>query len=185
MMCIVPCQALLLAWVLRRVPPIAWGRAILGGYLAIMMLARGTKVAHSNDDWRGAVAAVAAVNGSHPVILSGSYAESRNVAWVQDGEHAAYMLAPVEYYATGGQTVILPLLAGPDAESYVQRLLDAGTVWTGRFALIERSSRWPSWAPWLDRRLRPRGYRMRRVWDSGNTSAWVFERSAPPVAGPG
>ncbi len=185
MLCILPCQALLLAWLLRWTLPIAGGRAVVAGYLVIMLLARGTKVAHSNDDWRGAVGAVGAVTGRNPVLLSGSYAESRNVAWVQDGEHAAYMLAPLEYYPPRGQTMILPLLAGPDAESYAQRLLDAGIASTKRFSLIERSSRWPSWAPWLDRRLRPRGYRMRRVWDSGSTSAWVFERSAPAARDPG
>ncbi len=176
MMSMIPGQALLLAWFLRGVQPTSGRRAVIAGYLVILLLARGLKVAHTNEDWRGATAAVSASNGSHPVLLSGTYTESRNLAWVQDGNHATYMRAPLDYYATGGPTVVLPLFVSRDAESYVEGLLDSTAGLEDRFALIERSSKFPSWAPWLDARLRPRGYRMRRVWDRGNPSAWVFER---------
>jgi uncharacterized membrane protein len=179
MMCMIPAQALLMAWLLRGVRPASGQRAVLAGYLIVMLLARGLKVAHSSEDWRGATAAVAGANGSHPVLLSGTYTESRNVAWVQDAGHASYMRAPLDYYAAGGPTSVLPLFAGRDAEAYVEGLLDSVTGLGDRFALIERSSKFPSWAPWLDARLRPKGYRMRRVWDRGNPGAWVFERALP------
>ncbi len=183
MMCMIPGQALLMAWFLRGVQPSAGRRAVLAGYLVILLLARGLKVAHANEDWRDATAAVSAINGSHPVLLSGTYTESRNLSWVRDGKHAAYMRAPLDYYVAGGPTVILPLFVGRDAEAHVEELLDSTAGMEDRFALIERSSKFPSWAPWLDARLRPKGYRMRRVWE--NPSAWIFERPVPRAQPPG
>jgi hypothetical protein len=185
MMCILPAQALLMAWFLRGILPSGGRRAVLAGYLVIMLLGRGLKIGHTGENWRGAIAGVSSINQRRPVLLAGTYTESRNLAWVQDGKHAAYMGAPLEYYATGCQTLILPLFYGRDAQSYVERLIDSAPGLDGGFALIERSSRFPSWAPWLEQRLRPRGYRMRRVWGDGNPSAWVFERSAPRAQPPG
>jgi len=184
MMCMLPGQALLLAWFLRGVQPIAGRRAVIAGYLVILLFARGLKVSHSSEDWRGVTGAVSVINGSHPVLLSGGYTESRSLAWVQDGNHAAYMRTPLDYYATGGPTVVLPLFVGRDAEAYVERLLDSTAGLEDRLALIERSSKFPSWAPWLGARLRPKGYRMRRVWN-GSPSAWVFERPVPRAHPPG
>jgi 4-amino-4-deoxy-L-arabinose transferase-like glycosyltransferase len=185
MMCMIPAQALLMAWLLRGVQPPAGERAVIAGYLVILILARGLKVAHTNEDWRTAAAAVSALNGSHPVLLSGTYTESRNLAWVQDTRHAAYMRAPLDYYAPGGPILVLPLFVSRDAEAYAEGLLDSTAGLEDRFALIERSSKFPSWAPWLEARLRPKGYRMRRVWDRGNPSAWVFERVVPRGQPPG
>jgi hypothetical protein len=186
MMCMIPGQALLLAWFLRGVQPIAGRRAVIAGYLVVMLLfARGLKVSHATEDWRGVTAAVSVLNGSHPVLLSGLYTESRSLAWVRDGNHSAYMRAPLDYYATGGPTVVLPLFVGRDSEAYVEELLDSTAGLENRLALIERSSGFPSWAPWLDARLRPRGYRMRKVWDRGNPSAWVFDRPVPRAHPPG
>ncbi|MFY9551331.1 MAG: glycosyltransferase family 39 protein [Thermoanaerobaculia bacterium] len=179
MMCMIPGQALLMAWFLRGVLPTRGQRAVVPGYLLILFLARGLKIAHTGEDWRGAVAALNVINGSHPVLMSGTYTESRNLDWVQDGKHVAYMRAPLDFYATAGRAVILPLNVGRDAESYVEELLNSTPGLKDRFVLIERSSKFPSWAPWLDERLRPSGFRMRKVWDHGNPSAWVFERSVP------
>ena len=177
MMCMIPAQALLLAWCLRGLQPVSARRTVLAGYLVILLLARGLKVAHTNEDWRGASAAVRASNGTRTVLFSGTYTESRNLGWVEDVRHAAYMRAPLEYYPAGRPTVVLPLFVGPDSEAYVERVLASTPGLEAGFALIERSSKFPSWAPWLDARLKDRGYRMRRVWDKGNPSAWIFERS--------
>jgi len=177
MMCMIPAQTLLLAWCLRGLQPVSAQRAVLAGYLVVVLVARGLKVAHTNEDWRGAAAAVSASNGTHPVLFSGTYTESRNLGWVEDARHAAYMRAPLDYYPAGGPTMVLPLFVGPDSEAYVERVLGATAGLEHGFALIERSSKFPSWAPWLDARLRTKGYRMRRVWDKGNPSAWIFERS--------
>jgi hypothetical protein len=177
MMCVIPSQALLMAWLLRGIQPGSGRTAVLAGYLVILLLSHGIKVAHTNEDWRGATSAVNEANGSRPVFLSGTFTESRNLAWVQDAKHAAYMGAPLDYYTAGGPTTVLPLFVGTDAEAYVERILGSTTGIEAGFALVERSSKFPSWAPWLDARLRPKGYRMRRVWDKGNPSAWVFERA--------
>jgi Dolichyl-phosphate-mannose-protein mannosyltransferase len=177
MMCVIPAQALLMAWLLRGLLPASGRAAVLAGYLVILLLSRGLKLAHTNEDWRGATAVVAAANGSRPVLLSGTFTESRNVDWVQDARHSAYMSAPLAYYPTGGPVTVLPLDVGAGAEAYVERLLGALATTEGGFALIERSSKFPSWAPWLDARLAPKGYRMKRIWDKGNPSAWVFDRS--------
>jgi len=172
MMCAIPAQALLIAWVVRGIQPVSGRSAVLAGYLVILLLARGLKVAHTNEDWRGATAAVSAANGSRPVLLSGTYTESRNLEWVVDPRHGAYMGAPLQYYPAGGRTTILPLFFGPDAETYVRQVLESPELANG-FALVERSSKFSSWAPWLE----GRGYRLAKVWDQGNPSAWMVERS--------
>ncbi len=185
MLCMVPGQALLLAWCLRRVVlPRGGGRAVVVGYLLIQVLARGLKVAHTNEDWRGAAAAVRAVNDGRLVLLSGTYTESRHLPWVQDERHAAYMRAPLDYYPGGGRTQVLPLFVDDRAAAYVDLLVGATPGLEDGFALVERSSRFPSWAPWLEKRLGPLGYRMRKIGSDGNPSAWVFEREAPPAASP-
>ncbi len=184
MICMIPGQALLLARALRAVEPARGRTAIVAGYLVIQILARGTRIAHGSENWRGAAAAVAEANGVRPVLLSGTYTESRDVGRVRSAEHAAYLRAPLEFYPAGGPTALLPLLAGADAEAYAAALLDAAPAFDGGFALIERSSRYPSWEPWLERRLAPKGFRARRVWDRGNPAAWVFERAAPVAPAP-
>ena len=68
--------------------------------------------------------------------------------------------------------VVVPLFAGPDAAAYAERVLGSKGLENG-FALVERSSKFTSWAPWLA----ARGYRMRKVWSEGNPSAWIVERS--------
>ena len=120
MMSVIPAQALLIAWLLRGIQPVSGRSAVLAGYLVILLLARGLNVAHTNEDWRGSTAAVRAANGSRPVLLSGTYTESRNLAWVRDPRHAAYMAAPLQYYPAGGPTSVLPLFVGRDAETYVR-----------------------------------------------------------------
>ena len=177
MLCILPAQALLMAWLVRGFQPVGGRRAILAGYLLIMLLGRGLKVGHTGEDWRGAIAAVDASNGRHPILLAGTYTESRNLEWVRNAEHAEYMRSPLDYYESSGEALILPLFGGRDAEAYVEGLIDATPGLGDRFALIERPSRFPSWAPWLEQRFRPRGYRMRRAWVDGSPSAWVFERT--------
>ncbi len=185
MMCILPGQALLFGWCVGRAAPVGGGRAIVAVYLLVQIVARGLKVAHTSEDWRGAAAAVVFANGGHTVFLSGTYTESRDLDRVRDDAHAAYLRAPLDYYPTGGPAVVLPLAAGRDAESYVQRLLETTVGARDGFALIERSSKFPSWAPWLEKRLGPKGYRMRKVWDRGNPSAWVFERADASAGRPG
>lgn len=187
MLWMIPGQALLLAWALSRIRPIG-GRvaavALVAGYLFVMFLARGLNTTHTNEDWRGAVAALNAINGGHPVLLSGTYTESRNLDWLRTGKHAAYMRAPLDYYSAAGPAVVLPLNFGPDAEAYVDELLRSIPASDDRFVLIERSSRFASWAPWIRERVEPGGYRMRRAW-TGYPNAWVFERSVGHAWGPG
>lgn len=179
-LCAVPAQVLLMAWGLTRLVPPGSRSAVVGAYLLIMILARGAKVEHTNEDWRAAAAAVRAASEGAPVLLSGTYTESRSVSWVKDELHAAYMRAPLDYYPAGGATRVLPLRAGPEAESYALSVIETAPGLGDRFALIERSSRFPSWAPWLAARLGARGYRMRAVRDRGNPSAWLFERPTSP-----
>ena len=177
MLSVIPAQALLLAWLLRGVQPASGRQAVLAGYLVILLLARGLKVAHTNEDWRAAAAAVAAANGSRPVLLSGTYTESRNLSWVQDPRHAAYMSAPLAYYPPGGPTTVLPLSMGADTSAYVERILASAQLQNG-FALVERSSKFPSWVPWLE----ARGYRAKNDLERGKPER--LDRRATALARP-
>lgn len=184
LLCMVPAQALLLGWSLRRFLSRGGARAAVVGYLLIQVLARGLNVAHTNEDWRGAAAAVRAAAAGRPVFLSGTYTESRHLPWVGDPRHAAYMRAPLDYYPGGGRIEVLPLFADAEAPGYVEHVLGAAPDLENGFVLVERSSRFPSWAPWLEKRLSPMGYRARKIWSDGNPSAWLFERSSLPVGAP-
>jgi hypothetical protein len=177
----IPGQALLMAWALRGLPlqPVCSRLAVVAGYLVLMALARGGNVTHTDEDWRGAVAAMNAVNGNHPALLSGTYTESRTLDWLRKEKHAASLRAPLDYYPAAGPVLVLPLNFGPEAEAYVEDLIRSRLASSDRFALIERSSRYASWAPWILERVR-NAYRMRRAW-SGYPNVWVFERSAGPA----
>jgi Dolichyl-phosphate-mannose-protein mannosyltransferase len=179
MLWMIPGQALLMAWALRGLRPVRSRLAVVAGYLILMALARGQNVMHTNEDWRGAVAAMNAVNGNHPALLSGTYTESRTLDWLRSGKHADYMRAPLDYYPAAGPAILLPLNFGPEAEAHVEDLIRSQLASSDRFVLIERSSRFASWAPWILERVR-HAYRVRRVWN-GYPNVWVFERSAGPA----
>jgi mannosyltransferase len=180
LMSIVPAQAMLLAWLARGIDSAAGRRAALAIYLAIVLVGRGLGPGPVREDWRGAAAAVRAANGGRPVLLDGGFIESRDVGIVRQPAHAAYMRSPLEYYDAGGRVIVLPLREEPRAaDAYAEELL-RGSGLEGGFALIARSSsRFPSWAPWLDARARARGLTMRQVWNNERVRAWVFERTGP------
>src|SRR5439155_17393632 len=105
---VVPAQALLLAWLLRGVEPAAARRAVLALYLAGVLVTRGLGPDKVREDWRGAAASVRAANHGRPVLLGGTYVESRSIALVRDPRSAAYLRAPLEYYDAGGRVEVLP-----------------------------------------------------------------------------
>jgi hypothetical protein len=181
---IVPAQALLLAFGIRGIATAAGRRAVLALYLAAVLLGRGLGAGPEREDWRDAAAAVRAANHGRPVLLGGTFVESRSVALVRDPDHDAYLRAPLDYYDAGGTVAVLPLREEPEspggeAERYAEGML-AGAALAEGFALIERSSRFPSWSAWLDARARRRGLAMRRVWDGERLRAWVWENVSQP-----
>ena len=177
LMSIVPAQALLLAWLVRGIAS-GWARrAAVAVYLAIALVGRGWNLEPVREDWRGAAAAVRAANHGAPVLLGSGFIESRDTAIVRDPAHAAYLRAPLDYYDAGGKVVVLPLRAQPPGEeqSYADGVLADASFARG-FALVERkSSRFPSWSAWLEKRASAKGLAMRRVWDGERLKAWVFE----------
>ena len=177
LMGVVPAQALLLAWVLRRFEPAAGRRAVLALYLLLVLVGRWSAPEVVREDWRSAAAAVRAANrgSGRPVLLGGTFVESRSIARVEDPVHASYLRAPLDYYDAGGTARVLPLREGKEAEAYVARLLEDPSLANG-FALVERtSSRHSSWSAWVEARARERGLVMRRVWDGERLKGWVFE----------
>jgi mannosyltransferase len=178
----VPAQALLMAWLLGRAAPQSGRTAALGGALALVLVLRGglsrPTIAHGNEDWRAAVAALDAVNGSGPVLFGGSFTESRELDVLKDPTHTGYLRAPLEFYRPAGPVEVLPLRTGDAAEAFVADRLRAASP-GARFALIERNSRWPSWAPWLAERFRADGYTMKDLWASDTLKVRIFERGGP------
>jgi len=175
LMGVVPAQTLLLAWVLRRFAPAAGRRAVLALYLLLVLVGRWSSPEIVREDWRSAAAAVRAANHGRPVLLGGTFVESRSLARVEDPLHASYLSAPLDYYDAGRTARVLPLREGQEAEAYVARLLEDPTLADG-FALVERtSSRHPSWSAWVEARVRDGGLLMQRVWDGERLKAWVFE----------
>jgi hypothetical protein len=179
LMAAIPAQAILLGWLLGAVRPARGRWAVLGCALAFVLLQRGgvrhMEIAHGREDWRDAVAALNAANGAGPVFLGGSFVEARNLEFVKDPAHAAYLRAPLDVYPARGPVFVLPLGAGAAGEAYVAGILSAPLP--DSLALIERSSGFPSWQPWFAERLRAEGYATKVVWSSGPLTAKVFQRT--------
>jgi len=119
---------------------------------------------------------VNALDGDNPVLLSGSFVESSDPDVVRDPLEEAYLLAPLAYYPTRGRAEILPLRAGSADDAEGDRRIGRALT-SDRFALIERSSRFPSWRNVLAERLGPLGYSTRDVWSSPALRVSVFVRS--------
>jgi hypothetical protein len=188
LMSVVPAQALLIARLIRGIESAGARRVVLSLYLAAMLVARGVSPAPVREDWRAAAAAVRAANRGRPVLLGGTFIESRTVALVRDPVHADYLRAPLDYYDAGGKARVLPLRAdsadGGEADVYADELLRGGGFDAG-FALVERTSRYPSWSEWLEPRARAKGLVMRRVWDGERLQAWVCEPASPRLSSRG
>jgi hypothetical protein len=176
----VPAWAVLLGALVARIRPARGPDAVLALTLVLTLAIRGGltrwPIAHGRENWRAAVAALDAVNGGHPVFLAGSFTESSDPNLVRDPRHEDYFLAPLEYYPTRGRPEILPLRAGPGDDAEGERRL-ARALTEERFALIERSSRFPSWTNWLASRLGRLGYTAHEVWTSPALRVSVFVRS--------
>jgi len=177
-----PAWSVLLGALLARLRPDGASNVVAALALALALVLRGEltrgPIAHARENWRSAVAALDAANGDHAVFLAGSFVESQDPSIVRDPRHEAYLLAPLSYYRTRGPAEVLPLRAGGAANAEGERRL-APALAAGRFALIERNSRFPSWASWLEARLRPLGYSVREVWRDDALRAVVFVRSSP------
>jgi hypothetical protein len=175
-----PAWAALLGAIVARLRPARAARVVLSLALALTLVTRGElvrwRIDHGREDWRSAVAALDAANGSHPVFLAGSFVESSDPAVVRDPLHEDYLLAPLAYYPTPGRSRILPLRSGPAADAEGERRI-ARALTADQFGLIERSSRFPSWGSWLAARLAPLGYSSREVWSTPTLRASVFVRS--------
>lgn len=165
-----PAWAALFGWLLDAVEPPAGRAATIAVALALALVLRGDfgrrGIVHGREDWRGAVAALDAAAGPTPVFLSGTFAESKDPGLLSDPRHRDYLAAPLEYYRPLGPVQLLPLRAVEGAEAY------APGPTTARFAVVERSSRYPSWTPWLENR----GWTAREVFRSPALSVRVFER---------
>ena len=175
-----PAWAVLLGALVARLRPVRAPNLVLALTLALAIVIRGEltrwPIAHGREDWRSAVAAVNAVNGDRPVFLSGSFVESSDPALVRDPRHEEYFLAPLAYYPTRGRSVVLPLRAEPAGDAEGERRIARMLTGDG-FALIERSSRFPSWTSWFTTRLPPVGYDAREVWTSPALRASVYART--------
>jgi hypothetical protein len=176
---VIPAQALLLAWTLRRLEPAGGRRAVLALYLTAVLVGRGLRPEPARESWRDAAAAVRSANHGRPVLLGGTYIESKSVARDRSPASLAYLAVPLEYYDAGGTVTLLPLRTDaapdPDAEAYADRVL-ARAGFADGFALVERQTRFPSWSARLEARARERGLAMREVWRAERMRAWVFER---------
>jgi mannosyltransferase len=170
--------AVLLGGLLAGLKPAGAGRLALAGALVLALVLRGEPgrlaIAHGREDWRGALDAVRSAAPGAPVLLAGSFAESRDLTLVGDPRHQDYLVAPVRTYAPGTMVRALPLEASPAADAEAERLAD-GILEAPRLVLVERRSRFPSRVEWLDGRLRPRGYAARELWREGPLAVRLYE----------
>ena len=175
-----PAWAALLGVFVARLRPARAANVVLALALALALVTRGEwtrwEIDHGREDWRSAVTALVSANGSHPVFLAGSFVESSDPSVVRDPLHEDYLLAPLAYYPTRGSSRILPLRSGAAADAEGERRI-ARVLPGDQFGLIERSSRFPSWASGLAARLAPLGYSMREVWSTPTLRASVFVHS--------
>ena len=170
-----------IAWLLGMVQPASGRRGALAVALATALVVRGElghrAIGHSREDWRGAVSALDSRAAGVPVLLAGSFTESRDLARVRDPAHRSYLAAPLTYYRPAGPVYVLPLRTGSAAESFAEGLVIEASR-QGTFAILERGSRSPSWVPWLQARTRPMGYSDREIFRSPALIVRLFTRTA-------
>lgn len=171
--------AALLGGAASRLEPEGAGRTTVAGALALALVLRGEPrnlaIAHGREDWRAALARLAASAPEAPVLLGGSFAEAQDLELVADPGHQDYLVAPVRYYAPAREAVALPLGASEAAVQAAERIA-APALASNRFALVERSSRFPSWSPWLDAAAGRGGLVGREIYRGGPLSVRLYER---------
>lgn len=157
-------------------------RLAVAGSLLLALLVRGElgriPIAHGREDWRGAIGRLREAAPGAPILLGGSFAEAQDASLVASPAHQAYLTEPVRYYAPDHPVRALPLGGGERMEG-IAGTLAAPALAERRFALVERHSRYPSWAPWLDAAARPRGYAPRELYRGGPLVVRLYERAGP------
>jgi len=175
-----PAWAALLGAALARLEPAGGGPITLAGALVLELLLRGElgsrRIGHGREDWREAVAAIGRAAPDGPVLLAGSFAESRDPALAADPRHQEYLVEPVRYYAPRAAVAALPLGSSPSSEALAERLVRPALAAEG-FALIERSSRLGSRVDWVDGVAAPRGFSARELWRGGPLRVRLYEKS--------
>jgi len=182
-----PFWSLILGRGLAAIEPAAGRRVAVGVAFALTLGIRGElgrrEIAHGREDWRAAVAASNEANGDSPVFLSGTFAESADPRLAADPRHTGYLLSPLAYYGARGPAAVLPLRpAAGNPKGDVQGFFGETPV-PGRFAVIERRSRHPSWLPALEEVLGPSGSMGRRIWTSGPLTVEEFAAEGASGAG--
>jgi hypothetical protein len=164
MLCIQPPLALLMGYLLCSIRP-AWQRnLIVAGQAMLLTIAwtgMGRHVEHAREGWRDAAAAVnRSENAAAPVMLSGSFVESKNLNYLTDPRHG-YVLAPFAFYPVRRSAYALPIGYNAEAEGYVDRVVTGLETERPGFILVERQCGMCfRWQGWIEARLKSAGFTM-------------------------
>ena len=131
----------------------------------------------NGEDWRGAVAFAGAITDTDTLVLvHPAFVESAQPDWLDDPERRSYLLSPLSYYPLDAETVLLPFVLDPAAETYLAGVVDAELGDRDRFLIVTNYADVPFTA-WLDGRLGPQGWTSRVVGGFGEIQVIEFTRS--------
>jgi Dolichyl-phosphate-mannose-protein mannosyltransferase len=155
--------------------------ALLLGGCALMLFGQWTEVwpPHHNSDWRGAAAAVnkLALPPSIPVICPSPFIEARPPAWTPDYQMPGFLYAHLLVYPLGGGNVVLfPYAASPEADDYATALLRGAVPAAGRFVIYGSSAQAHFWRDWFEKRSELVGWSHRSLGPFLDVDAVLFER---------
>jgi Dolichyl-phosphate-mannose-protein mannosyltransferase len=163
-------------------PPRSWKpAALLLGACALVLFGQWTEVwpAHHNSDWRGAAVAVnnLALPPSIPVICPSPFIEARPPAWAPDYQMPGFLYAHLLVYPLqGGNVVLFPFAASPEADDYATALLQGAVPSAGRFVIYGSSAQAHFWRDWFEKRPELDGWSHRSLGPFLDVDAILFER---------
>ena len=147
-----PGLALSTAWVIGNIQPATARRLIVLSIVVGAILDKGgslTKFRHSNQDWRGAMAAVRTITENDPgmVVLARSwFIESASPETFADPTQAQFLLAPQSAYPAPGIPIPLPIYADGRALDRLESIVSSGVL-ENRFILVSSNddNRYQMW----------------------------------------
>lgn len=188
LLCAAPAFALLTAWAIRTVEP-ARARSIIALALAVASIATfggfRTIWIHGREDWRRAMADVRSMAAGTriPVLIRSGFVESAYTDWRSRAETSGFLFAPLLLYPSAGDTIPLPYRLDDRARSFLNETASSVLEKTSRFLLVNSDSN-PAFDEWIEGRMWPLGFRMRKAGTYDRVRVLIFDRDrrlAPTV----
>ena len=175
--------ALLGGWAVGRLEPADARSMVTGSILVYCLMVAGSwghwMPLHLDEDWRGALAAVAEVTeGTEiPVLAQCGFIEASAPGFDFGGPIPSYLTAPFDLYPTGGVVVPVPGQLDEGSVFYLNSRVAPILEKNDRFVFVNRGS--DVTLGWIVRRFP--GYAVEPLGNFGRVGAYLFHRGSSSI----